>query len=47
MLAISAPHSEIGKENVFMIQLPRPEKAVNALDIIKRGLESSENNPNK
>jgi len=47
MLAISAPHSEVGKENVFMIQLPRPEKAVNALDIIKRGLESSENNPNK
>ncbi len=42
MLAISAPHSEVGKENVFMIQLPRPEKAVNALDIIKRGLESTE-----
>ena len=41
MLAISAPHSEVGKENVFMIQLPRPEKAVNALDVIKRGLESS------
>ena len=41
MLAISSPHSEVGKENVFMIQLPRPEKAVNALDIIKRGLESS------
>lgn len=44
MLAISAPHSEVGKENVFMIQLPRPEKAVNALDIIKRGLESSNSN---
>ncbi|MFB5597579.1 MAG: hypothetical protein ACE5RJ_00970 [Nitrosopumilaceae archaeon] len=44
MLAISAPHSEVGKENVFMIQLPRPEKAVNALDIIKRGLESGGNN---
>lgn len=44
MLAISAPHSEVGKENVFMIQLPRPEKAVNALDIIKRGLESNNSN---
>lgn len=44
MLAISAPHSEVGKENVFMIQLPRPEKAVNALDIIKRGLGSSNSN---
>ena len=43
MLALSSPHSEVGKENVFMIQLPRPEKAVNALEIIKRGLESNEN----
>jgi hypothetical protein len=40
MLALSSPHSEVGKENVFMIQLPRPEKAVNALEIIKRGLDS-------
>lgn len=40
MLAISSPHSEIGKDNVFMIQLPRPEKATNALDIIKRGIEN-------
>ena len=44
MLALSSPHSEVGQENVFMIQLPRPEKAVSALDIIKRGIESSENN---
>ncbi len=42
MLALSSPHSEVGKENVFMIQLPRPEKAVNALEIIKRGLEANE-----
>ena len=42
MLALSSPHSEVGKENVFMIQLPRPEKAVNALDIIKRGIETGE-----
>ena len=42
MLAISAPHLEVRRENIFMIQLPRPEKAVNALDIIKRGLKSNE-----
>ena len=39
MLALSSPHSQIGKDNVFMIQLPRPEKITNALDIIKKGLE--------
>lgn len=38
MLAISSP-PELGKENIFMIQLPRPEKAANALEIIKKGLE--------
>lgn len=43
MLALSSPHSEVGKENVFMIQLPRPEKATNALEIIKRGLENAKN----
>ncbi|MDX1533636.1 MAG: hypothetical protein R3230_05485, partial [Nitrosopumilaceae archaeon] len=47
MLALSSPHSEVGKENVFMIQLPRPEKAVSALEIIKRGLESNNNTPEK
>jgi len=46
MLALSSPHSEVGKENVFMIQLPRPEKAVNALEIIKRGLESVDSQSN-
>ena len=39
MLSLSSPSSEIGKENVFMIQLPKPEKAINALEIIKQGLE--------
>ena len=39
MLALSSPHSEVGQENVFMIQLPKPEKAVNALDLIKRGIK--------
>jgi len=35
MLALSSIQS---KEKVFMIQLPKPEKAVNALDIIRKGL---------
>jgi len=39
MLALSSPHSEYGKSNVFMIQLPKPERAVNALEIIKNGLK--------
>jgi len=38
MLALSSPKSHYGKDNVFMIQLPRPEKAENALEIITRGL---------
>ncbi|MGI0023305.1 MAG: hypothetical protein ACRD9Q_10655 [Nitrososphaeraceae archaeon] len=38
MLALSSPHSQVGKENVFMIQLPRPEKITHALEIIKKGL---------
>ncbi|MEO9308702.1 MAG: hypothetical protein ABI337_00215 [Nitrososphaera sp.] len=41
MLALSSPHSQIGKDNVFMIQLPRPEKISNALEIIKKGLQTS------
>lgn len=40
MLALSSPHSQIGQENVFMIQLPKPERATNALDIIRRGLNA-------
>jgi len=39
MLALSSPNSSMGKDNVFMIQLPKPEKAVNALAIIKKGLK--------
>ena len=38
MLALSSPKSNYGKDNVFMIQLPRPEKAQNALDIIQDAL---------
>ena len=40
MLALSSPHSKVGQENVFMIQLPKPERATNALDVIKRGLHA-------
>ena len=40
MLALSSPHSKVGQENVFMIQLPKPERATNALDVIKRGLNA-------
>ena len=38
MLALSSPQSNYGKDNVFMIQLPRPEKAQDALEIIQNGL---------
>ena len=38
MLALSSPNSNYGKENVFMIQLPKPEKARDALEIIKKAL---------
>lgn len=39
MLALSSPRSEYGRSNVFMIQLPKPERAVNALEVIKNGLK--------
>ena len=38
MLALSSPKSNYGKDNVFMIQLPRPEKAQDALEIIEKAL---------
>lgn len=38
MFALSSPKSNYGKDNVFMIQLPRPEKAHDALEIIKNAL---------
>ncbi|MHB8603292.1 MAG: hypothetical protein ACYC6W_04275 [Nitrosotalea sp.] len=38
MLSLSSPNSSYGNSNVFMIQLPRPERAQNALDIIRKGL---------
>lgn len=39
MLALSSPKSSYGKDNVFMIQLPKPEKAEDALEIIEKGLK--------
>ena len=38
MLALTSPKSNYGKDNVFMIQLPRPEKAQDALEIIEDAL---------
>lgn len=43
MLALSSPQSSYGKDNVFMVQLPKPEKAEDALVIIKKGLEAGSN----
>ena len=42
MLALSSPKSHYGKDNVFMIQLPRPEKAQDALEIIEKGLQTNQ-----
>lgn len=39
MLSLASPKSIYGKDSLFMIQLPKPEKAVDALEIIKTGLE--------
>jgi len=37
MLALSPPqHSEVHQDKIFMVQLPKPERAINALDIIKK-----------
>jgi len=41
MLALSSPKSNYGKDNVFMIQLPRLEKAQDALEIIKSALSKN------
>jgi hypothetical protein len=39
MLALSSPHSEYGRSNVFMVQLPKPERTESAFEIIKKGLK--------
>jgi hypothetical protein len=38
MLVLNSPESRYGQDNVIAIQLPRPEKAHDALEIIKTGL---------
>ena len=39
MFALSPPnYSEVNQDKVFMVQLPKPEKAIEAIDIIKNGL---------
>ena len=44
MLALSPPqHSEVNQDKIFMVQLPKPEKAIEAIDIIKNGLRKKSN----
>jgi len=39
MLALAPPdYSEVNQDKIFMVQLPKPEKAIEAIDIIKNGL---------
>lgn len=44
ILAISSPKSHYSKNNIFMINLPNPDKAERALGIIRQGLKSSKTN---
>ena len=40
MFALSPPHySEVNQDKIFMVQLPKPEKAFQALDMIKTGIQ--------
>lgn len=41
LLALSSPHSAYGSSNVFMIQLPKPERTENALEMIRKGLKTA------
>ena len=44
MLALSPPnYSEVNQDKIFMVQLPKPERAIEAIDIIKNGLEKKSN----
>ena len=39
MLALSPPsYSEVNQDKIFMVQLPKQDKAIEAIDIIKNGL---------
>lgn len=42
MIALISPHSQVGSDNVLLIQLPRPEKIANVLDIIKKELKNKD-----
>lgn len=44
ILAISSPKSNYGKDNVFMINLPKPDRAERALEIIRQGLKNNKTN---
>ncbi len=40
MFALSPPqYSEVNQDKIFMVQLPKPEKALRALDMIKNGMQ--------
>ena len=44
MLALSPPnYSEVNQDKIFMVQLPKPEKAIEAIDIIKNGMRKKSN----
>ena len=44
MLALAPPdYSEVNQDKIFMVQLPKPEKAIEAIDIIKNGLRKKSN----
>ena len=44
MFALSPPnYSEVNQDKIFMVQLPKPEKAIEAIDIIKNGLRKESN----
>ena len=45
MFALSPPnYSEVNQDKIFMVQLPKPEKAIEAMDIIKNGLSKKKKN---
>jgi len=44
MFALSPPnYSEVNQDKIFMVQLPKPERAIEAIDIIKNGLGKKTN----
>ena len=44
MFALSPPsYSEVNQDKVFMVQLPKPEKAIEAIEIIQNGLSKKSN----